>query len=152
MQKTAQCVECYHDPDAIHATLELDPPVEFMGAETRRFRIIDQIGGKSGRQIIADNGSWQHINGTSSSLPLDAYLSRYYGYHEPLVSRLRRLRGRWDDLEHAPRGAPYEMRQLWPQLDEAQRLLVALMADWATRTIEQAEQRRSTEYEEWEDA
>jgi len=135
-KKIAQCVEMHRDPDAVHITLELDPPCMFQDAETRRFRIIDTMeqGGR-GRQIIADNGSWLHIQGTGSGLSLAEYLSRYYGYQEPLVSQLRRLRGRWDDLDRPPRHAPHEMRGIWATLDEVQRLLVALMSDRITEAL-----------------
>lgn len=124
--KTANCIEQHRDPDATHITLELDPPATFHGVETQHFRIIETNGT---RQFIADNGAWQHISDMGAQLPLDKYLLRYYGYHEPLVSKLRRVRGRWDDLRQPPKGIPYELALLWGSLDAVQRLLVAITAD-----------------------
>jgi hypothetical protein len=141
--KLAQCVEMHRDPDATHYTFELDPPATLHDRETRRFRIIDATTGRHSRQIIGDDGSWLQVIGTGGDIPLDRYLARYCGYHESLVSRLRRLRGRWDDLDRVPEHAPYELRDIWALLDEIQRLLVALMSDRVGEALEE----QKTEWE-----
>lgn len=148
--KTACCVEIHRDPDATHITVELDPPQLFHDIETQRFRIIEDTR-EGGRQIIADNGSWQYIKGTGSSLPLDLYLARYHGYHEPLISKLRRLRGQWDDLTQPPDHTPNELRRLWGSFDALQRLLIAIMVDHMTEAVERASQSDDDDSSDWWD-
>jgi hypothetical protein len=151
-KREALCIEAEQLEGAMYYRFELHPPCEFQGVVTTHFEVIRN---DKQTQIIADNKSWQSIGLTEGRIPLHELLVKYYGYHEPLVSRLYRIRGRWGEWEKPPIDyVPYPLARLWDELSEEQRLIVIIMAAHAAEEIEQAVKAATTdtwEHEDWGD-
>lgn len=148
-KKIALCIEAEHLDGAMFYRFELQPPCKFQGAWTEHFDVISD---KKKTQFIADNRAWMGIDDLAGQSPIDQLLLDHFQYHEPLVSKLYRIRERWGDLEKPPmKHVQYRLMKLWSDMDEEQQLIVSIIAEFSAKEIEQAVKAATTDAWEHED-